>query len=955
MASIAVAAMIAMTLQTPSAAQPVGRDIEAGFANPGAEARPWLRWWWPGADVEPAEIDRELGLMRDNGFGGAEVQPFNPGILGISPEASARMHRYATPPFFDLMKHATRAAAARGLALDYTFGSAWPTGGGFAITPELALRELTMARTEIESGAKGPLKVELPARSRKMGAFNSLDPRSRDPRIVAIKQEFDAIGRVVAVVAIKGTAPELKPAPKGGFAVFPWRDVAATGELDPKSPVVLTDRLKADGTLDWTPPPGRWQVFVFKEYAANTGLFAGVGEGPQLVADHFDQRAFAAHAARAGDPLAAALGPHPDGLRGTFVDSLELMPDIYWSRDFLAEFRKRRGYDLTPYLPLVLQPGWMQAWNEHYSPPYFEAGGIGERIRADYRLTVSDLLADRFIQPFVDWNRRNGLLARFQAHGAPVDTLKGYGLADIPETEDLVDGGNPYFMRLARSAAHLYGRALVSAESLCWAGRPYGVTLGEMRQRADLIFASGVNQMVFHGMPYAYQRERWPGWHAFAPIAFSTGFSTLLAETNPLWPGLRRLTAYVARMQALMRQGTSVVPVALYLNEIGYYDGIEGRGEKHNPIERALLSGGYDYDRINAQSLLAAHVADGQLVTAGGAKFPALVLPPIDALRAEVAERIADFARAGLPVFFLDHTPARELGFLDYRARDARIAAAMGQVMANGGQIVRRAELGDRLYAAKIPANLRFAGNGADIIFVQRAIDGRTVTFLHNNAQERRDASFDIAAKGRLTRWDAMTGKTALHAFTASANGMRVPLSLAPGESALLVVDPAGTPEQPSQHKTVGEQALPASGWSLHVNGHGVGGVPIVRKVTLPALTDFANVEGLSRFSGTATYRTSFRVDPAWRKVGTRVILDLGEVHDMATVSVNDRALPILIGPDWTVDISGAIRRSGKNQIEIIVANVPNNAMIDPKKPSFKDIKPVPAGLIGPVTLRAVR
>jgi hypothetical protein len=200
-----------------------------------------------------------------------------------------------------------------------------------------------------------------------------------------------------------------------------------------------------------------------------------------------------------------------------------------------------------------------------------------------------------------------------------------------------------------------------------------------------------------------------------------------------------------------------------------------------------------------------------------------------------------------------------------------------------------------------------------------------------------------------------MTGKTALHAFTASANGMRVPLSLAPGESALLVVDSAGTPEQPSQHKTVGEQALPASGWSLHVNGHGVGGVPIVRKVTLPALTDFANVEGLSRFSGTATYRTSFRVDPAWRKVGTRVILDLGEVHDMATVSVNGRALPILIGPDWTVDISGAIRRSGKNQIEITVANVPNNAMIDPKKPSFKDIKPVPAGLIGPVTLRAVR
>ena len=951
---IAATAALAALAFTPAAAQSRDERLEPSFAEPLPAARPWIRWWWPGGDVTPAEIDRELVLMRDAGFAGAEVQPFNPGISGLSAESAARVQQYATPAFFAVMKHAVGAARAQGMALDYTFGSAWPTGGGFAITPELALRELTMARTEVEGGGTGAIKVEIPARSRKLGAFNSLDPRSSDPRVAEARKRFDAIQRIVAVVAIKGTAPDLKPAEKGGFNLFPWRSVTVSGNLDPQSAVVLTERLREDGTLDWQPPAGRWQIFVFKEYAANSAVMAGVGEGPQLVADHFSKEAFAAHARRVGDPLVAALGPGAKGLRASFIDSLELMPDIFWSRDFLSEFRKRRGYDLTPYLPLVLQPGWMQAWGEFYSPPYFEAGSVGDRIRADYRQTVSDLLIERFIEPFVDWNHRHGMLARFQAHGAPVDTLKGYGLVDMPETEDLVDAGNPYFMRLARSAAHIYGRTIISAESLCWPARPFSVTLAEMRQRADVILASGVNQMVFHGMPYAYQRERWPGWHAFVPIAFSPGFSTMLTETNPIWPGVQRLTTYVTRMQSLMRKGQSIVPVAFYLGETGYYDGIETRGVKHNPIERTLLASGYDYDRINADALATARVVGGKLLTAGGARFPALVLPPLDALRAETAERIAGFARAGLPVFFIDRAPTRELGFHDHQARDARVAAAMAQVIGKGGKIVNRAILGDGLRDAKIPANLRFTGDATDLVFVQRKIEGRLVTFLHNPSSEMRDASFDIADKGRLSRWDAMSGTSVPAASRRSGDATHVPLKLAAGESALLVLDPSQAPRQPTQTRIVAGQPL-SSGWALTVSGHGEGGAAIQGPIALPALTDFANIESLSRFAGVATYQTNFKIDPAWLRPGTRILLDLGKVHDMATVRINRQSLPILIGPDWTVEITKFLNRSGPNQLVVTVANVPNNAMIDPKRSGFKAIKPVPAGLVGPVSLRLVR
>ena len=67
--------------------------------------------------------------------------------------------------------------------------------------------------------------------------------------------------------------------------------------------------------------------------------------------------------------------------------------------------------------------------------------------------------------------------AKVQAHGAPVDWLQAYGLAGIPETEDLAGGAAPHFLRVARSAAHIYGRELVTGEGLRWVAMQTAVVL----------------------------------------------------------------------------------------------------------------------------------------------------------------------------------------------------------------------------------------------------------------------------------------------------------------------------------------------------------------------------------------------------------------------------------------------------------------------------------------------
>ena len=949
------AAKLAAVVALLSSVAPVwaAPTLEEAFRDPPKEARPRVRWWWPGGAVKDEELARELDIMDKAGFGGAEIQAFNTGINDLTPEEKATVNQYATPPFFAHVRAAGEAAAARGLTLDYTFGSAWPSGGGFAIPPEKALTELTMARTEVQGGKVmgqgGPIKVTIPARTKRLGAMSSLDSRVRDPRAAGWIERFAARQRLVAVIAMKGTAPTLQESAKtSGFQLFPWSDVKVPGVLDPATAINLTDRLKDDGTLDWTPPPGIWQVLVFKQYASNMGVGGAAGEGPQLTLDHMDSTAFAAHAARVADPL----GNRPVGVRAMFVDSLELMQDIAWTQDFIKAFKQRRGYDLTPYLPFVLQPGWMQAWGEHWSPPYFEAKDqdTAERVRTDFRQTVSDMMFAGFIEPFVAWNHARGLKAKFQAHGGAIDVIRGYGIVDIPETEDLVDNGDPFTMRLARSGADLYGRQIVSAESMVWKDRPYNVTPQEILRRADLIFASGVNSLNLHGFNYV-RGATWPGWHAFQPSGFSLGFSTMIDPANPIWPAVPLLARYMGRTQALLQMGHPIVPVAYFYGRTGYYGGIEDQGAHKSAAEKGFMAAGYDYDRINPDSVAAARVEGRELVSRGGHHYKALVLPPLAAMRAETAESIARFAKAGLPVFFQDRVPDRSEGLAQAARNDARVRKAVRAALAAGAKVIPGADVPSALLEAKVQANLRFtSADPSGLVFVQREIDDRTLIFIHNTASETRDAGMVLTGAGGVARWNAMNGEVSPMVARASGQGNQIVLSLAPGESALLVQDPAAEQAPDLGAKsTIARQAL-SEGWQLSVKGHAPRRTELTRDVGEVALGDWRGIAGLESFAGVGTYRRQMNVPAGWLAKGQRVVMDLGTVHDMATVTVNGQPLPPAVSGPFRIDITSAVR-AGSNTVEVAVATTPQNAMIDPKAAGFKNLQSVPTGLIGPVVL----
>ena len=180
-----------------------------------------------------------------------------------------------------------------------------------------------------------------------------------------------------------------------------------------------------------------------------------------------------------------------------------------------------------------------------------------------------------------------------------------------------------------------------------------------------------------------------------------------------------------------------------------------------------------------------------------------------------------------------------------------------------------------------------------------------------------------------------------------------MPLSLKAGESALLMLDPQTKAVTIPAAAIVGSVALPVEGWRLKANGH-VQRKPYAHDFASVSLKDWAEVPELSRFAGTATYSRAISVDAGWLTMGTRVILDLGKVHDVATVTVNGQSLPTLFSAPFRVDVTKLVR-AGKNDISVAIANVPQNAMIDPKDTIYKKLKPVPAGWVGPAKLEAQR
>lgn len=926
--------------------------IRRQFQSPDKKYRPLVRWWWPGNDVAEEELRREVSLLDEAGFGGAEIQAFVKGFSAndYSEARKQRVYSYASESFFRHVGVAAEEAHKRGMFIDYTFGSGWPFGGGEAITPELASIELRSTHLSVSGPTKLNQKMQIPSvtdgdPSHGADILNSL------PDGWAGRMKMRT--KLVAVVAVRGENVQWYLNQSGGRE----QTIARSGQLEQGTSVDLTAHLQPDGTLSWDVPPGTWQLFVFCSVPTAQRVNGAAGEGPQLVMDHMNSAAFAAHAKRVGNDAVPILGKFfGNGLRAVFCDSLEVRASLFWSDDFPAEFRRRRGYDLLPYLPILKVQSFDEPFGKYVDLPAFDMMGIGDQVRHDYRQTVSDLMIERFYDQFNKWAHDHNLLARTQAHGAPADVLRIYGEADIPETEDLYDRGCYDFLKMASSAAHVYGRAIVGSESFVWSNALYQTTPEKLKLAADELLTAGVNAIVYHGFPHVVPGLPAPGWHPFTGI-LSGCYSGQYNEANTFWPFFAQLNAYITRMQYISQIGKDVSAVALYR-----YDLVHGAEEAPPTpkLNQALMDAGYNYDYINADSLLHSTVRDHMLVTTGGARYRALVLPALNALDETLAEKLRDFASAGLPILFAGGVPMRADGLLGYAHQTQKIHAAM-RSLRNFHNVYVSSGNEECLTMLRRDANPNIRFHSEALPFIQKQIGSITAFFLRNTSDTIQHLDAEFEAKGAPELWDPWTGQTvAIASYRRNGNWVQIKLGLQPFSSALIVFGPdRAAPSRsavPASRILNRTQEIGADGWKLTAVGLVPSGKTATISRKLPALIDWSLDSELRGFSGRGTYSTAFTVSAA--DADRRLILDLGNVKDVAEIKINGKPVATLLLRPYQIDISAFIQ-PGQNLLEVAVTNALFNSIVlrDPRPfhpgSTENPFGLMSAGLIGPVQIRS--
>ena len=640
------------------------------------------------------------------------------------------------------------------------------------------------------------------------------------------------------------------------------------------------------------------------------------GEG--LVIDHFDRKAVANYLQHIEQAFERTHTPYPHTF---FNDSYEVA-EATWTPTLFQEFEQRRGYKLEEHLPELI-------------------GGDVKTV-SDYRETLGDLLLENFTQQWTAWAHQHGAITRNQAHGSPANLIDCYAAVDIPEIEGfgLSDFGikglrtdpgktrkndSDYSMfKYAPSAAHVCGKPYTSSETFTWLTEHFRTSLSQLKTDLDLMFCAGVNHMFFHGTCYSPKDDTWPGWKFYASIDMS--------PTNSIWRDAPYFMKYVERCQSFLQMGQPDNDFLVYLpvhdmwkkntKKLLMQFSIHAMGKLAPDFIKSILAidrAGFDCDYISDRLLAKVTVKDNQLVTEGGTRYKALIIPTgttiTPALKKEL-DRLSPYIIYG---------------------EDAQAMARFAKPEAMKTQ-----------YGLKA---------------IRRKNDTGWHYFIANLTPNDMEADLPLAVDCQsATLFNPLNGDIQ----PARMTGGKVHLALRSGESIILQTSDTPVPYAAEIPQPTGQAITINSPWILTF----IEEEPNVSQTfQLEKLQTWETLsEKAAVTMGTGVYTTTLNLTQEQAQQHWHI--DLGDVRESARVYINGK----LIGCAWSVpfvlDCQQALK-AGDNELRIEVTNLPANRIsqldrqgvkwrkmeeinvvdINYKKTTYADWEPMKSGLNSEVKL----
>ncbi|MBT7094039.1 MAG: hypothetical protein HN936_12390, partial [Bacteroidetes bacterium] len=518
-------------------------EMSQDFNNPSGQYRAGAFWCWLNGNMTREGISRDLREMSEKGMGRAE-------IWDVAAINNPDNYIPAGPSFLSdssvaMIKYAFDEGRKYGIKLGMVGSSGWNAGGTW-VEPEWASKQLFYSELIVN----GPVKkiVELP-----FPEVPSRCPKDDNGMPLYYKE--------VAVLAL------------------PFSDEK---KLDNTQNIVdLTDKV-SQGKIDIDLPDGQWIIMRF--ICSNNGqmLIVPSPKSNGLFIDFLDPESTKKHLSQFMNRLGINRGEKRDGgLTYLEFDSMELAEGIAWTDSMPSIFKTMRGYDITNYLPVLA--GWT-------------ISDETERFLYDWKKTVSDQLifshyttGRKFLEEYgIDLVAEAGGPGPPTWNTCPVDALKALGNVSIPRGEFWVRHRDIFLVKEVASAAHIYGRNVIDAESFTtW--RRWKDSPNDLKKIVDRAFCEGLNCVTFHTFASTGPEDGLPGrtYHAGSDIN----------HANTWWNKSGPFMDYLARCSYMLQQGLFVADAAYYYGDQApnFWPTYHVVPEKIIPED---LGEGYDYDVV---------------------------------------------------------------------------------------------------------------------------------------------------------------------------------------------------------------------------------------------------------------------------------------------------------------------------------------------------------------------
>ena len=930
-------------------------SLRTSFITPPDAARPRVYWWWLFNRVDREGITRDLEQFRAKGISGVNLICTG-GYAGKAPLPGVE---FLGKEWRELFRHAISEAKRLNIEIGFNMAGGWTMMGPW-VTPDNAMKKVVQAELKVT----GPQKY-----SGKLPQPKIIDGYYHDIWVQAFRVQGDGKQAVDANVTD------------------------------------LTANLKPDGSFAWDVPEGNWVILRSgytltgetwsRWWAYPKGDTFEGGAGYEI--DYLNTASLEDHFNHLGKVVIEETKNAGGKLAYLWSDSWEC-GKLTWTQDFPAQFRRFRGYDLKQWMPVLAGYTMVDSL-------------VSARFRDDFDRTIQDCIAQNYYGRFGELCHENGMLVGNEAGGPndipPQDALKNLGRCDIPAGEFWVNGhysspvgynsdrGLRLNLKQTATAAHIYGKRQAMAESFTQQEQDrthWSLGPSDLKPYANDAFCEGINRIMLHQATCQPPSDGKPGYEFCAGQHFTPNI-TWWEQSAPFF-------TWLSRCQYMLQQGLFVGDVCFYLGE---------RPPTLAPpkyIDPAL-GPGYDCDYANAEVLLSRmSVKNGRIVLPDGMSYHMLVLQnctstsaeicrqvgnyqklsvsniPSNAMSVEVVMKIRDLVFAGATV--VGPPPDRSATLRNYTVCDNQVREIAAEIWGDldgksrterrfgKGRIIWGKTPREILMADGVQPDFTFTGQetGPDRFdYIHRTNGDTEIYFVINrtNIQQTSDFTFRVAGRQPMI-WDPVTGEMRdAVSFHQSGGLTALRLKLEPFGSCFIVFrgpvspDAAGKPNL--NFPFLNSLAELSGSWNVAFDPQW-GGPASVEFPELKSWTE-RNEEGISHYSGKATYRKAFdlNVVPHDR----RLYLDLGDVKNVAEIRLNGQKLGILWCAPWRIEITGAVKSAG-NVLEIDVINlwanrvigdlgIPKEKRITKTHDAFRfdmlkaDTPLLPSGLMGPVKI----